>query len=140
MDWLKGWFSVIEKACKYFYCIEMCSVLKMCDMQMLIQEKQTRILFFKQYLISLFVCFWVFPAEVWTFSSKLFFWAVCLHTFGTFNLYLWAFWLHLLMSSLWQDLFLPLPPPLCSLFCLAEWQVLSKPLHPSLFQWLFLLL
>lgn len=47
-------------------------------------------------------------------------WAVCLHTFGTFirafNLCLWAFWLHLRMSSLWQDLFLPLPLPFHSLF------------------------
>lgn len=138
MDLLNGWFSVTEKAWKHFYCIKMCSLQKMCDFQMLVQQKQTRILFFKQYLIFLFVCFLVFPAQVWTFSTQPF-WAVCLHTFGTFNLYLWAFWLHFCMSSLWQIYFCLCLHFFAHLLYLAEWHLLSKT-QPSLFQCLFLLL
>lgn len=116
VELLKGWFSVTEKAWKHFYCIKMCSGQKTWFSNA--HSRQPNLNPALQTISNLCVsgCF----QQKTELSVQNLIWAVCLHTFGTFirafNLYLWAFWLHLRMSSLWQDLFLPFPPPLHSLF------------------------
>lgn len=72
-------------------------------------------------------------------------WAVCWHT------HLGHSWEHLICTS-WhfgftfpwvhfgRIYFFHCPHPSLHFFYLAEWQLLSKSLHPRLFEWLFLLL